>query len=277
VSGQWRIGRTARGIVAAGLWAGIGGGSVLLASVALPSVVGFRSLTVMSGSMAPAIHTGDVVVTRPIPPLAARVGDVVTFQDPSRPDRLITHRVREVRASGATVEFETKGDANNATERWQVPADGRIGRVVYKVPALGYLVYWTQSRYGRLAFIALPAFALGALTLAWAWRPSREEPVETTVAEPALDLPSPSGLPQEAASPAGPGLIPGDLPEEQLPASAGQGSTVAVAPFVWATFDGSPSTGEGSQPEHAFAPPIQAQLEPALAQVDGGRTPEGTR
>ena len=233
MSGQQRIGRTARGIATAGLWAGIGGGSVLLASVALPSLLGFRSLTVMSGSMAPAIHTGDVVVTRPIPPLAARVGDVVTFQDPSRPDRLITHRVRAVRASGAGVEFETKGDANNATERWQVPPDGRIGRVVYRVPALGYLLHWTQSRYGRLAFIALPAFALGALTLAWAWRPSRKEPVVTAeVATPALDSPSPSAEPQEAAAPAGPGPVPG-RPAEQAPATAGPASTFANEPLLW--------------------------------------------
>ena len=39
----------------------------------------------MSGSMQPAIHTGDVVVDESIAPAEARVGDVVTFKDPTPP------------------------------------------------------------------------------------------------------------------------------------------------------------------------------------------------
>ena len=54
----------------------------LLAAVALPNAIGMRSFTVMSGSMEPTIHVGDVVIDKKISPLDARPGDVVTFSDP---------------------------------------------------------------------------------------------------------------------------------------------------------------------------------------------------
>jgi signal peptidase I len=115
---------------------GVGGG-LLLAAV-LPLAFGMRSFTVMSGSMEPAVHTGDVVVAEPIRPLEARIGDLVTFRDPAGSGRMISHRVRAVQATGSSVAFVTKGDANNTTERWTVSSRGQIGRVTYRLKAVGY-------------------------------------------------------------------------------------------------------------------------------------------
>jgi signal peptidase len=119
--------------------------------------------------MEPAIATGDVVVNRPIAPLDARVGDVITFRDPGDASRFITHRVRHIRARDGRVAFVTKGDANNSTERWAVPVDGEIGRVDYRVPRLGYALFWTRGRYAKLGLITIPALLLGAMTLGRIW------------------------------------------------------------------------------------------------------------
>src|SRR5437870_10347633 len=62
----------------------------------LPVLAGYHSFTVMSGSMEPTIHTGDVVVDQQISPADARVGDIVTFQGPTDHSKLITHRVRSI-------------------------------------------------------------------------------------------------------------------------------------------------------------------------------------
>ncbi len=62
--------------------------------VGLSTFAGFRSFTVLSGSMEPAISTGDVVVNERVGPLETRPGDVLTFRDPTRQGRLITHRLR---------------------------------------------------------------------------------------------------------------------------------------------------------------------------------------
>ncbi|MGH2744202.1 MAG: signal peptidase I [Spirillospora sp.] len=151
-------------------------------AVGLPHAFGFKSFTVMSGSMEPAIGTGAVVVERPIAPREARVGDVVTFKDPEGGERLITHRVKSVRLRGGTARFVTKGDANNAVERWSVPAGGSIGRVAYDVPKVGYAMAYAGGRHGRILLIALPALLLAAFEVARIWRPERDEGARGEVA-----------------------------------------------------------------------------------------------
>jgi signal peptidase len=147
----------------------------LLAVVALPGAVGMRSFTVMSGSMEPTIHVGDVVIDKKISPLAAHPGDVVTFSDPSGRKRLITHRIRSMSVLGHTVQVTTKGDANNTVERWTVPANGHIGRVEVRVWKLGYPLVYAHSRFGLIGLVALPALLLCLVELRKIWAsPERE-------------------------------------------------------------------------------------------------------
>jgi signal peptidase len=140
------------------------------------TVLGYQHFTVMSGSMEPTISTGDVVVDKRISPLDARVGDVVTFPDPSGAKRLISHRVIEKRVADGTVFFETKGDANNDVQKWTSSADGSIGRVVIDVPKVGYLLFWLGSRSGRLLVIVVPLLLLGAYELRSIFRAPAGEP-----------------------------------------------------------------------------------------------------
>jgi signal peptidase I len=130
---------------------------------------GGRALSVMSGSMSPAIETGDVVVSRGVSPLEIRRGDVITFRDPTDSERLITHRVKEVRISGGEARFVTKGDANNSAERWAVAAGGEVGLVVYRLPKLGYGLAWLGRPFAKLLLVALPALLLGAYELRRIW------------------------------------------------------------------------------------------------------------
>jgi len=143
----------------------------LLLAAALPMLLGATSMTVLSGSMTPAIRTGDVVVVRPIAPTDAEIGDIVTFEDPDGSGRLLVHRVRAISRSGDEVEVITQGDANTTQERWKVAASGTIGTVVYRVPLLGFAVGWIGSPAGRVGLIIAPAMLLMALLLARIWRP----------------------------------------------------------------------------------------------------------
>ena len=151
---------------------------VLLLAAALPLAFGARSMVVRSGSMTPAIRTGDVVVVRPIAPTAAEVGDIVTFDEPGEGEHLLVHRVRAIARDGEQVSVVTQGDANSTREHWNVAADGTIGTVVYRVPALGFAVGWIGSPAGRIGLIVLPALALAVSLLAGIWRTRPEEGVE---------------------------------------------------------------------------------------------------
>ena len=140
------------------------------ALLAAPNVVGGHAFTVMSGSMTPTIRTGDVVLDERIRPLQAHIGDIVTFKDPKKP-RLLTHRLRSVRRQGDKLLMVTKGDANNTVEKWVVPVRGQIGRVRYRVPKVGRLLWRTRTPQAKILIVALPALLLGVLQLVAIWRP----------------------------------------------------------------------------------------------------------
>jgi signal peptidase len=158
---------TARRLRTFGLWLFLGALFAALLASAAPLALGDHSFTLRSGSMTPTMETGDVVVTEPISPLSARVGG-----------KLFSHRVQSIRPAGETVHFVTRGDANTSVERWSVPADGSIGKVVYRVPKLGYALVWTGTPEGRIALIAIPALLLCWTALARIWRPRPEDDLE---------------------------------------------------------------------------------------------------
>jgi signal peptidase I len=150
----------------------VAGGFVIgiVLALAVPLAFHARPLVVLSGSMEPALGTGDISVVRSIAPLDARPGDVITFRDPDNADRLITHRVRTMRAYGANVVFRTRGDANSASEHWQVSSSEEIGRVVYRIPKLGWVLMYARSK-GLFVLLLGGALALLlVLELSAIWR-----------------------------------------------------------------------------------------------------------
>jgi signal peptidase len=141
----------------------------LVTAVTLPIAFGMHPLTVLTGSMRPGIQPGDMVVDQPIPASDIRVGDIVTFQDPHE-NRTITHRVRRIEISDGQARVITRGDANDTVEKWQIPATGKVGRVEYMVPKIGFPVTWSHTRNGRLAMVSLPALLLTISALMRIWR-----------------------------------------------------------------------------------------------------------
>lgn len=163
-----------RHLVALLSFAAIGALAVAIAGVVLPYAFGGRSYTVMSGSMEPRIHTGDVVAEEKIAPRDMRSGDIVTFQDPDVQGRMITHRVRSLREHDGVVSVVTKGDANTTVERWTIPVSGQLGRVRYRVAHVGYALAFTRTPPGKLLLVVLPALLLGVLELRRIWRTPQE-------------------------------------------------------------------------------------------------------
>lgn len=133
-------------------------------------LAGYQTFTILSGSMEPAIATGDLVFDDRISVEDARVGDVITFREPGS-QRLITHRLMHKRVEGTVAHMRTQGDANNAPERWNIPADGQLGRVAFRVPKGGYASSYLSERDMRLMLVVVPALLLGILELARIWRP----------------------------------------------------------------------------------------------------------
>lgn len=131
--------------------------AVLLALVAgTAAILGYRGEVILTGSMQPALHPGDLVVAQRVTAGRLAVGDIVSFR--SRSGITITHRVRTiVRGRDGRLRIETRGDANSVSEHWVVPPGSQVGRIVLTVPHLGSVTRWTGSTTGRL-------IVLGAIT-----------------------------------------------------------------------------------------------------------------
>ena len=156
-------------------WIAIGAALVILLAAAAPLAFGGRSMVVRSGSMSPTIRTGDVIAVRTIAPTEAKVGDIVTFQDPDGSGRLLVHRARAIQREGDQVAFTTQGDANTTQEHWRVPVNGTIGTVLYRVPKLGFAVVPINSDLGRIGLMIVPALLLAVSLLRGIWRREPEE------------------------------------------------------------------------------------------------------
>lgn len=115
----------------------------VLALTTLPRLGGWQPTVITGRSMEPAIRRGDVIVVRPAPVAALIPGAVVTFVDPNRPDRLITHRVVAVEPDGR---LRTKGDNNHDADPALVDPATVRGRAVLRVPFAGAPVVWALDR-----------------------------------------------------------------------------------------------------------------------------------
>lgn len=153
------------------LWTAVGYAVTVAVVISLGTLIGLRSLVVVSGSMEPLLRPGDLVVDRMIAPSELRIGDVVTFRDPTNPAALVTHRVRGVQIKGETYAVTTKGDASNALQHWTIPANGRLGRVLLRVPAIGRPIFWGRTRFGVASLLVVPAMLLAISLLVQIWRP----------------------------------------------------------------------------------------------------------
>lgn len=132
------------------------------AILVVPRVTGAVPLTVLTGSMRPAIQPGDLIVIRPTDPNLLEIGQIITFQPVSGDPTLVTHRIVNLTRNlqGETVNVLTRGDANNVDDASLIP-DQVMGRMWYRVPRAGYITSLNAPvRLGVLAGIALLAYAV---------------------------------------------------------------------------------------------------------------------
>lgn len=127
-----------------------------------PEVAGYQLKTVLSGSMEPEIQTGSVIAVKTLRDQEKnnlKVGDVITFLEMN--DKLITHRIIDVKQSADGALYITKGDNNNGQDRDPVLAANVIASYEgFTIPYIGYIASFAQSPNGALAFLILPGILM---------------------------------------------------------------------------------------------------------------------
>ncbi len=151
----------------------------LIAVAALIAVIGFavhawangvRFYAVESGSMAPAVHAGDLVIDLPTTPTSTyRIGDIITFHP--TPGTTTTHRIAALEAAGIV----TRGDANPSSDVGYLQATSIVGRVVAIVPFGGYVAVFFRQPAGVAALLLFLVAAVLLWHLIGGSRPRTDE------------------------------------------------------------------------------------------------------
>jgi signal peptidase I len=170
--------RVARAGVRISIYLGVGAVALaallLLVLAAGPNVLPYRAYTIESGSMTPTLPIGSEVILAKTSAAQLKVGDVITFREPTRAGngQIITHRIVRIERRAGKRLFVTKGDANGLPDAWRVPATGEGWRYAFKLPYLGYGIEALKLPLVRFAMLALAALTVAVSTLRWVWRPS---------------------------------------------------------------------------------------------------------
>lgn len=164
----------------------------IAALAALPALEA-NLLVITSGSMTPAIATGDAVVVVDTPPAEVETGDVIAFQGYTG-EGLTTHRVLSHHDVDGRLHFRTKGDANATPDVDLAPADGMVGEVVFALPQAGRPLLFLAGPTARMLLLVVPGAVLvivQARDLLGARRARRRRRPPATPRE----RPAPRGLP----------------------------------------------------------------------------------
>lgn len=114
-------------------------------SVKSPTVFGFSSAVVLTGSMSGTIEPDDLVIAHKQSDYM--VGDIVTYQTGGTP---VTHRIISENEKG----YRTKGDANNADDGTDIPKEDVVGKVVLVIPKIGATIRLVRTPIGMLSLFA---------------------------------------------------------------------------------------------------------------------------
>lgn len=124
----------------------------------------FNAYVVMSGSMLPTIQVKDIVVTKKVPEEKLEVGDIITFISPDTRfgGISVTHRIIEkyYDESIGSYSYRTQGDNNNVADSVLVPNKNILGKVILKVPKLGYLQDILSSKGGLIIVVLIPCLVI---------------------------------------------------------------------------------------------------------------------
>lgn len=157
----------------------------------VPSVFGYATLSVQTGSMSGTIEAGDLVLIKKTNDYEE--GDIVTFLHEGEAVPTM-HRIIGVALDGR---FITKGDANNTQDSLPVDEAEIFGEVVNVFPKVGLFFNWVQSEGWLYIVAVLVIVCVGTFLVKTMFEPEEEsEPAQAEVTE-TEPTATPEELPKE--------------------------------------------------------------------------------
>ena len=111
-------------------------------------IFGVKPYVVLSGSMEPKIQTGSLCfINTKVKFDSIKEDDVIAFK--LEDGTMVTHRVIEITDEGF---LRTKGDANESRDEIKTTKDNYVGKNLFSIPKIGYVVRLIQTTTGKIVF-----------------------------------------------------------------------------------------------------------------------------
>ena len=113
---------------------------------------------VVTESMVPTINVNDAIVVKRANANTLKVGDIITFSsnDTFYNGWTITHRIVEKKDENGNFIYRTKGDNNDLVDSASVDFGDIYGKVILRIPKIGYLNKFISTPFGFIMSIVIP-------------------------------------------------------------------------------------------------------------------------
>lgn len=118
-------------------------------------VIGIEPFVVESGSMTPTIPMGSLsFINKRCKYDVIQKGDVIAFKVST--GNMVLHRVVSISEEG----FETKGDANEASDGISTNRKNFMGKELFSIPKIGFSVKLIQTKTGKIVLLTIIVLVL---------------------------------------------------------------------------------------------------------------------
>lgn len=120
----------------------------------------FSTYVIVSPSMVPTIMINDAIVIKRVDNDSYNIGDIITFasNDINYKGLMVTHRiVKKENLSYKSSIYTTKGDNNLRIDPTSVQTNSIRGRVLFKIPKVGYIKEFFSKPINYFLCLLVPA------------------------------------------------------------------------------------------------------------------------
>lgn len=114
-----------------------------------PSFFGIKTYSIISGSMEPTIHTGDIVIAKETNKENLQIGDIISFR---LGQSVVTHRIIGIEETENGEVYTTKGDKNNTEDKVEIKINLIEGKVIGRIPFMGKIA---KLLHGNISIIVI--------------------------------------------------------------------------------------------------------------------------
>ena len=121
----------------------------------------FGAYVIVSPSMVPTISVNDGIVIKRVDNDQYDVGDIITFvsNDANYKGLLVTHRIVHKKSITKNESiYTTKGDNNSLEDSAYVMTDAICGKVLFRIPKIGYVKDFFSKPIHYFLCLLIPAF-----------------------------------------------------------------------------------------------------------------------